>query len=306
MEARFGSMYAGQVAPIEWHVNWPNSADPAYLYNPTEVEDRRTWYVPVTYVPQFRFDGKDIIQYNGVDTTAWFADFERVVDSLLLLSSPIAVDLIHTRDADSVYITVVVTVENVPSGSLNLFVTASEEWYRDSPFGKQWYVFRDMLTGATGDPISLTTPGEIVSMQYSYPIDTLYHPARLITTAWVQKSSTKKVLNSASELVPLYTVGVPGSEVPVRIVLDQNTPNPFNPTTSIGFSLDRESRVRLSVYSQAGRLVTNLVDGRVTPGSHSATWNGTDLTGKAVGSGVYYYRLDTDKNSLTGKMILVR
>ena len=88
--------------------------------------------------------------------------------------------------------------------------------------------------------------------------------------------------------------------------LAQNTPNPFNPTTTISFTLAASQRVQLSVFDAQGRLVTTLVNETRAPGAHNIEWNGTDAAGRAVGSGVYFYRLNAGKFSESRKMLLLK
>ncbi len=90
------------------------------------------------------------------------------------------------------------------------------------------------------------------------------------------------------------------------LVLDQNRPNPFNPSTEIGFSLPHRSTVRLDVFDTAGRLIRVLHDGTLEPGGHSIVWDGTNNAGRAVGSGVYFYRLRAGKETISKKMVLLR
>jgi hypothetical protein len=83
------------------------------------------------------------------------------------------------------------------------------------------------------------------------------------------------------------TVGVhENSAPPVNIRLEQNFPNPFNPTTVIRYHLAEASGVKLTVYDVLGRVVAVLTDDRMSRGTHEATF---DATGYA--SGVYFYRL---------------
>jgi hypothetical protein len=93
---------------------------------------------------------------------------------------------------------------------------------------------------------------------------------------------------------------------PVRARLEQNQPNPFNPSTHIRFSLDLTEAVELSVYDVAGRLVKTLVK-RTMPGGieHGVTWNGTDRFGVRVPSGVYFYRIETPSFRQIRKMTLL-
>ena len=79
--------------------------------------------------------------------------------------------------------------------------------------------------------------------------------------------------------------------LPARLRLGQNFPNPFNPSTIIPYQLPAATRVRLEVFNILGQRVATLVDGERPAGFHTATWNGTDASGRGVGSGVYLYRL---------------
>jgi hypothetical protein len=95
--------------------------------------------------------------------------------------------------------------------------------------------------------------------------------------------------------------------VPERTTrLFQNTPNPFNPVTTISFVLAETEQVSLSVYSPDGKLVVRLVDGVLPAGAKDVTWNGTNANGDFVGSGIYFYRLKAGKTTISRKMILLK
>ncbi len=83
--------------------------------------------------------------------------------------------------------------------------------------------------------------------------------------------------------------------------LSQNSPNPFNPVTSIPFSLGKESEVTLAVYNIAGEKVATLADNRFSAGSHNVSW---EASGYA--SGVYFYRITAGEYTETKKMILIK
>ncbi len=83
-------------------------------------------------------------------------------------------------------------------------------------------------------------------------------------------------------------------------------PNPFNPSSTIHYSLADQERVRIVVYDVAGRSVRDLVDRAEQPGSHTAFWDGTNAKGTAVASGVYFVRFSAGPVSRTMKMILVK
>lgn len=84
-------------------------------------------------------------------------------------------------------------------------------------------------------------------------------------------------------------------------VSSQNSPNPFNPTTEIRFSLPSAMNVRLDVYNIVGQKVATLADDRFSAGTHYVTW---DASGYA--SGVYFYRLTADEFTVTRKMLLLK
>lgn len=79
---------------------------------------------------------------------------------------------------------------------------------------------------------------------------------------------------------------------PERFGLEQNFPNPFNPSTMIQFSLPERSIVTVKIYNTAGEEVTILVDEMLPAGVFSTRWDGRDLAGAAVSSGIYLYRLE--------------
>jgi hypothetical protein len=89
-------------------------------------------------------------------------------------------------------------------------------------------------------------------------------------------------------------------------VLQTATPNPFNPETTISFSLSSPGITELAVYSASGQQIRTLISGAQKAGTHSVVWDGRDDTGKPVSSGVYLSRLIVGKYFATGKMLLLR
>ena len=93
-------------------------------------------------------------------------------------------------------------------------------------------------------------------------------------------------------------------EVPILV---GNYPNPFNPTTSISFSIPNESKVDLSVYNIKGQMVKSLVKESFESGNHSVIWDGNNDTDKPVSSGLYFYKLNVnDKTEGIKKMLLLK
>jgi len=94
--------------------------------------------------------------------------------------------------------------------------------------------------------------------------------------------------------------------VPLVTALHGNYPNPFNPETILSFSLGAEGFVSIDIYNVRGQKVRSLVSGVFDAGEHSVVWNGDDSAGRAVGSGVYFYRMISGDYSGVKKMLLVK
>jgi len=89
--------------------------------------------------------------------------------------------------------------------------------------------------------------------------------------------------------------------------LQQNVPNPFNPSTQISFSVpDGGANVSLRIYDSAGRLIRTLVNGYEPSGTRNVSWFGENDLGQPVASGIYFYRLSSSSFSKTKKMVLLK
>lgn len=109
---------------------------------------------------------------------------------------------------------------------------------------------------------------------------------------------------AADASTPLdVTIGTP---VPGLVVLHQNSPNPFNPQTTIRFELPSAMRVQLSIYDVHGRLVRKLIDEQRVEGASTAEWNGRDDRGAVVATGLYFYVLDAGGSRQQRKMLLLK
>jgi len=95
------------------------------------------------------------------------------------------------------------------------------------------------------------------------------------------------------------------NEISNRISLYNNYPNPFNPETSISFSIPEESKVELSVFNIKGQKVKTLTNEKFYPGNHSVIWSGVDDSAEPVTSGVYFYKLDVNGKTQAVKKCLM-
>jgi hypothetical protein len=106
---------------------------------------------------------------------------------------------------------------------------------------------------------------------------------------------------------PCYGCDVPEIDTDVRVNrLHQNRPNPFNPRTTIRFSVAGKGPVELAIYDVGGRLVRTMIDKTMSPGLHAVVWDGTDDKGRSVGSGIYWSQLEAGDYVSSKKLVLLK
>jgi len=101
-------------------------------------------------------------------------------------------------------------------------------------------------------------------------------------------------------VTPAGLAGIDQEETPAVFSLGQNFPNPFNPSTTIGFTIPQSSEVSLTVMSLIGEKVATLVSGRMDRGTHAIRWNAS-----GVPSGMYFYRLEARQGTEAGGQAFV-
>ncbi|MCB1060651.1 MAG: choice-of-anchor D domain-containing protein [Calditrichaeota bacterium] len=113
---------------------------------------------------------------------------------------------------------------------------------------------------------------------------------------WVDCVSGGEIIISTAEPVP----------VPTTFAMRPAYPNPFNPSTSLSFTLPGISDVQANVYDVNGRLVRELLGSTLQPGEHSVQWDGRNNHGQATATGVYFVRLQTSFGTKTQKLLLLK
>ena len=104
----------------------------------------------------------------------------------------------------------------------------------------------------------------------------------------------------ASGQVHFYGLGVSD------MLLSQNFPNPFNPSTSIGYAVPSGSWVELAIFNVLGQRIATLLSQYQTKGTYAVTWNGDGAGGRAVNSGVYIAQLKVGEYVERIKMMLLK
>ena len=157
--------------------------------------------------------------------------------------------------------------------------------------------------------VSTVTPSSVqwgVNNDYSKVLVT--YPALASGTTYDLQLKNFKSINAIAmndTTVSFRTSGVTAiteqSKKPTTFNLQQNFPNPFNPSTEIGFELREAGNVSLRIYDVMGNLVNELVNARMSSGAHRVTFSGDGLS-----AGVYYYQLQVGNEAQTKKMIFMK
>lgn len=163
-----------------------------------------------------------------------------------------------------------------------------------TPAGRGFHVWRRL---DSADPVRLTVEPVTGETRFTY---------------------TDPVAPREEVVYMLQDVGLDGTESwfgtarlaaavqPALLVLAGNHPNPFNPRTTIEFSLPTPDHVTVAVYDAFGRYVTTLLDGDRSAGEHLCVWDGGDRHGMSVAGGVYFCRVWTERAARTLKMTLLK
>jgi hypothetical protein len=139
---------------------------------------------------------------------------------------------------------------------------------------------------------SVTVPPEFLEAGADYIFEVLA----------IEASGNQTITESSFET----TAGRVARSVPLGGYLQENRPNPFNPSTAFGFVLPTGGFAELRVIDVQGRVVRTLVSGELPAGNHNATWDGTDESGRAVASGVYIAALSGPGVSESRRVVLTR
>jgi len=115
---------------------------------------------------------------------------------------------------------------------------------------------------------------------------------------------TEEILQITFEDVSVEDMVLIMSKIPIKFL--KNYPNPFNPTTTISFEILTAGETTVDIYNSKGQKVTRLLNDELDIGNHSVIWNGTDMNGNKVSSGIYFYRVSVNAKQKVNKMIMIK
>jgi hypothetical protein len=237
---------------------------------------------------------------------------------------PLAVTELHTFSSAGTGIT-----PNSSGGATPLPVTLSSfsavfdgevpvlQWVTASEINNAgWNVYRaeteDAASSMQVNPDLIAGQGTITSAYYYEFVDLYSYDYDKTYYYWLESvdyGTNTKNFGPISLFIPVPDDENNNSpEVPIPYGLHQNYPNPFNPSTEISFTLDYNSKASLAIYNLRGNKVRTLLTNKpvIESQCYYQVWDGKDEQGISCGTGIYIYRLETGRETLSRKMILVK
>jgi hypothetical protein len=144
------------------------------------------------------------------------------------------------------------------------------------------------------------------SVSYSYtdteiePFQTYYYWLESVSMDGLCALAGPIVLNTDDPETP----GIPEPGLQTRLL--SAFPNPFNPNTNIRYSIKEAAKVKITIFNLKGQNVRTFINDHNIPGFYQIAWDGKDVGGSLVGSGVYFYRMESGKYSSTKKVIMLK
>jgi hypothetical protein len=296
--------YPDQVAVIRCHVSWPSEYDPFYTFNPYENMTRTNYY-GITSVPRIQIDGLE-----GVESESQYWTMISIRHNV---PSPLEINLSGILDpvtrAGTLHVEVTAT-SDISLDGLFLRVTLTESninWPAPNGLHTHNQTFRWMFPYSIGERIYLQNTGDQVEIDrdITCPESIIIENCELVV--YVQSEENKEILQAAKISVPDIMTGIDDEpDLPGSFSLSQNYPNPFNAGTAIDYIIENAGEVKLAIYDVLGQEITTLVDEYQNPGRYNVKWSGVDNSGRAVASGMYFYRLVTEDESSCKRMILLK
>lgn len=279
----------------------------------TDTSNGRNAYYGISGYPTGVFDGL-LQSVGGNNSTSIFPTYLPLYEQRATVKTPISLALYGTGEGLNYSINAKINkLANLAYENLvlHLAVTQSDiqySWQGQTEFN---FVNRLMAPDLNGTPVNLKdAPLGIMTVPLNFSIGSDWDMGNLELVAFVQNLDTKEVMQAykvALINLPENPVANEDNVNPVQTtVLHNNFPNPFNPETTISYSVKTTTPVLVEIFNLKGQLVKTLVNESKAAGTHNVVWNGTDSNNHSLSSGIYYFKMSAGKYSSTKKMMLMK
>jgi hypothetical protein len=203
-----------------------------------------------------------------------------------LTDSGIAVEIESIKKVKGVQMELNELRSLIPQGSVMASIFDQAMYYQNNSF------LRMLSYDGSALPVD---PGQFVIANIPF---NLYNPQSIVVENIIVADEDNKAMEKVE--IEIKYEGAPG--LPLDYSLSQNFPNPFNPTTSVQFSVPKEGFVTIRVYDMLGQEVATLYSGNALAGTHTLNWDGKDNSGNVMSSGNYIYRMTAGEFVQSKKM----
>lgn len=289
---------ASKTSYVFYHIAQPGVEDSIYYANKSESNIRSAYYGSINAAPLLFIDGI----FNGSNTKTW----QQHIDSNFPNISPLSITITGSMTGSTARVdATVTTLDNISDNDLRIHIVVTESV--SSYVGKngvtpQIFAMRKMLTGASGEPFSISN-GETKVISKPFDLNPNWDREKMWVTVFLQSASKKTVLQSEMISTTFFSITSvhPGTQSPEVFDLKQNYPNPFNPSTTISFHIPTSGHVSLAIYDLLGNEAAFLVNKELSSGIYSIPFDASQLS-----SGIYFYKLQSGSNVSIKKMLLLR
>jgi hypothetical protein len=228
----------------------------------------------------------------------------------MLNTPPSAFALITPTDGEEL----VITHDNI--GSTQIFAWSQSVDPNGYPI--TYHATLQVPAGTDTLEISVDTTGTAVIVPYAsiadvmaiYAATTGNYTADVSWTVYADDGSDELEASNGPRTITVDVGWYLGSNgeaaIPDVFALHQNYPNPFNPVTTIRYDVPEQAHVMMEIYNLLGQKVAVVVNGVHEPGFHAVRWNGTNIYGNALSSGMYFYHIQAGDFRSIKKLILVK
>lgn len=183
----------------------------------------------------------------------------------------------------------------------NLTITAvnSYDWTFTDDSGET-FLLDDDIVGSGSSSIDTVAANWYNSLEEGSTVDMVRGVVTWSFGSW------KIEPRGAMDISAVYAPEEGYESQPMAFELKPAFPNPFNPSTTVAFTIPKAAPVQLIIYNELGQRVVKLIDDQLQAGQHTAFWNGKDVSGNLVSSGVYYMRLISEGRQQVQKITLLK
>jgi len=293
---------SARLAVIRYHTWWPSSSDPFYQANTSENIARINYY-GTNYTPRLMIDGT-------IDGQYFPSTWRNLIQQRFNVESPLEINLSGTVDTSS--LSGSITAQIIATGSVtgtNLkirYAIVESDIYYPGPNGTLYHnqTFRDMFPDVNGVPITISL-GDTITDTQSFSISDSWVIENCEIVVFVQDDPTRAILQGA-KIPVLGLTNIKENSNIVALRLFSIYPNPSRGSVEFSFALNKSEKISLNLYNSIGQRIYTFYDGYTPEGIYKLKWNGRDSSGKEVGAGVYWLRLESENLSITRKIILLR